>query len=41
VHTGTFMTHRSRDGHCPRCGSEVARATVGGRTTYWCPVEQD
>jgi formamidopyrimidine-DNA glycosylase len=40
VHTGTFMRHRTRDGHCPRCGSEVARATVGGRTTYWCPVEQ-
>jgi formamidopyrimidine-DNA glycosylase len=40
VHTGTFMKHRSRDGHCPRCGAEVARATVGGRTTYWCPVEQ-
>ena len=41
VHTGTFMKHRTRDGHCPRCGSEVARATVGGRTTYWCPVEQN
>jgi formamidopyrimidine-DNA glycosylase len=40
VHTGTFMSHRTRDGHCPRCGSEVARSTVGGRTTYWCPVEQ-
>ena len=40
VHTGTFMKHRSRDGHCPRCGSEIVRATVGGRTTYWCPVEQ-
>jgi formamidopyrimidine-DNA glycosylase len=40
VHTGTFIEHRQRDGHCPRCGAEVARATVGGRTTYWCPVEQ-
>ncbi len=29
-----------RDGHCPRCGTEVRRATVGGRTTYWCPEEQ-
>ena len=25
---------------CPRCGTEMARATVGGRTTYWCPAEQ-
>jgi formamidopyrimidine-DNA glycosylase len=40
VHTGRFITHRRRDGHCPRCGAELARATVGGRTTFWCPVEQ-
>jgi formamidopyrimidine-DNA glycosylase len=40
VHTGTFIRHREREGHCPRCGAELARATVGGRTTYWCPVEQ-
>jgi formamidopyrimidine-DNA glycosylase len=40
VHTGTFIKHRRRDGHCPRCGAELSRATVGGRTTFWCPVEQ-
>lgn len=40
VHTGTFIAHRSRSGHCPRCGAEVKRATVGSRTTYWCPEEQ-
>ena len=40
VHTGTFIPHRSRDGHCPRCGSALARDTVGGRTTYWCPACQ-
>ena len=40
VHTGTFIKHRTRDGHCPRCGAELARATIGSRTTYWCPVEQ-
>lgn len=40
VHTGVFIGHRQRDGHCPRCGSELARDTVGGRTTYWCPAEQ-
>jgi formamidopyrimidine-DNA glycosylase len=40
VHTGTFVEHRRRGGHCPRCGTEVERATVGGRTTFWCPKDQ-
>jgi formamidopyrimidine-DNA glycosylase len=40
VHTGDFIPARERDGVCPRCGADLARATVGGRTTYWCPVEQ-
>jgi formamidopyrimidine-DNA glycosylase len=40
VHTGELIEHRVRGGHCPRCGAELLRATVGGRTTYWCPVEQ-
>jgi formamidopyrimidine-DNA glycosylase len=40
VHTGQFMPHRARGGHCPRDGAELSRATVGGRTTYWCPVCQ-
>lgn len=40
VHTGTFIAHRGRDGHCPRCGAELSRATIGTRTTYWCPTEQ-
>lgn len=40
VHTGMIIEHRRRDGCCPRCGAGMARATVGGRTTYWCPVEQ-
>jgi formamidopyrimidine-DNA glycosylase len=40
VHTGDFIGHRGPDGHCPRCGSPLRRATVGGRTTYWCPVDQ-
>ncbi len=40
VHTGELVAHRRRGGHCPRCGDELARATVGGRTTYWCPREQ-
>jgi formamidopyrimidine-DNA glycosylase len=40
VHTGTFARARGRTGRCPRCGSELSRATVGGRTTYWCPRDQ-
>jgi formamidopyrimidine-DNA glycosylase len=40
VHTGAVIEHRRRDGVCPRCDAAMARATVGGRTTYWCPVEQ-
>ncbi len=40
VHTGVVIGHRSADGHCPRCGSPMMRATVGGRTTWFCPVEQ-
>ncbi len=34
------IPERRRGGHCPRCGAEMARGTVGGRTTFWCPREQ-
>jgi formamidopyrimidine-DNA glycosylase len=37
VHTGRFMPARERGGVCPRDGTPLERATVGGRTTYWCP----
>jgi formamidopyrimidine-DNA glycosylase len=37
VHTGTFVAHRRPDDHCPRCGATVTKATIGGRTTFWCP----
>ncbi len=40
VHTGEVISHRGKGGHCPRCGAELSRATVGGRTTWWCPAEQ-
>lgn len=40
VHTGTVIAHRRLDGHCPRCGATMQRATVGGRTTWFCPREQ-
>ena len=36
---GRFARAR-RGGQCPRCSCELERATVGGRTTYWCPNEQ-
>src|SRR5215217_2783555 len=40
VHTGRFMPARERGGACPRCRTPLERATIGGRTTYWCPVCQ-
>jgi formamidopyrimidine-DNA glycosylase len=39
-HTGDLQAHRCRGGCCPRCGGPLRRATVGGRTTYWCPEHQ-
>ena len=40
VHTGELMPHRVRGGARPRCGTPLERATVGGRTTFWCPRDQ-
>jgi len=40
VHTGDLIEHRRPGGHCPRCGAELVRATIGSRTTWWCPAEQ-
>jgi formamidopyrimidine-DNA glycosylase len=40
AHTGAFVKARDREGACPRCGHSLSRATIGGRTTYWCPVCQ-
>src|SRR5829696_10283253 len=40
VHTGRFVRARGRGGTCPRCRSQLERDTIGGRTTYWCPVCQ-
>jgi formamidopyrimidine-DNA glycosylase len=40
AHTGSFVEVRDHDGVCPRCGHALARATIGGRTTYWCPACQ-
>jgi formamidopyrimidine-DNA glycosylase len=35
-----LIPERRRGGHCPRCGAELERGVVGGRTTFWCPREQ-
>jgi formamidopyrimidine-DNA glycosylase len=40
VHTGEVIAHRAKDETCPRCGAPMERGTVGGRTTWWCSVEQ-
>lgn len=39
-HLGDFLPHRVPGGRCPRDGAELCRATVGGRTTWWCPAHQ-
>jgi formamidopyrimidine-DNA glycosylase len=40
VHHGEVIPFRKAGERCPRCGAEMVRDTVGGRTTWWCPVEQ-
>ena len=40
VHTGRVIPARKRGGLCPRCHTEMSHATVGGRSTWWCPREQ-
>ena len=40
AHTGRLNPHRVAGGRCPRCGTELERATIGGRTTFWCPACQ-
>lgn len=39
-HTGDLMAERGAGGHCPRDGAPLERATVGGRTTWFCPAHQ-
>ncbi len=36
AHTGPFVAARGPEGSCPRDGHPLSRATIGGRTTYWC-----
>jgi formamidopyrimidine-DNA glycosylase len=39
-HTGDVIEHRTAGGRCPKDGAEMIKATVGGRTTWWCPKHQ-
>jgi formamidopyrimidine-DNA glycosylase len=39
-HTGDLIAHRKPGGRCPKDGAALKRATVGGRTTWWCPQHQ-
>jgi formamidopyrimidine-DNA glycosylase len=39
-HMGDLMEERHAGGRCPTDGAELKVATVGGRTTWWCPVHQ-
>jgi len=39
-HLGRLQVARVRGGRCPKDGAELQRRTVGGRTTYSCPVHQ-
>jgi formamidopyrimidine-DNA glycosylase len=39
-HTGKLMPERRPGGVCPKDGVPLRRATVGTRTTWWCPVHQ-
>ncbi|HEX4225394.1 MAG TPA: DNA-formamidopyrimidine glycosylase family protein, partial [Pseudonocardiaceae bacterium] len=40
VHTLTIIPFRKPGGHCPRDQAPMTRGTVGGRTSWWCSVEQ-
>jgi len=39
-HTGDLMASRVPGGHCPKDGTPLLRRTVGGRTSYSCPLHQ-
>ncbi|HXY94917.1 MAG TPA: DNA-formamidopyrimidine glycosylase family protein, partial [Acidimicrobiia bacterium] len=39
-HTGDLTSQREPGAHCPKDGAPLVRSTVGGRTTYSCPVHQ-
>ncbi|MCH5373117.1 MAG: hypothetical protein JJ992_04020, partial [Planctomycetes bacterium] len=32
-----LLPHREGDGHCPRCGTELTKLKVSGRSAVICP----
>ena len=40
AHTGEVIAFRHAGARCPRDGAEMKHGTVGGRSTWWCSVEQ-
>ncbi|HEV7654957.1 MAG TPA: DNA-formamidopyrimidine glycosylase family protein [Mycobacteriales bacterium] len=40
VHTLSIIPYRRPGAMCPRDGVPMTHATVGGRTTWWCPRDQ-
>jgi formamidopyrimidine-DNA glycosylase len=39
-HTGKLMAERHPGGHCPKDHAPLLHVTVGGRTSWYCPVHQ-
>lgn len=39
-HLGRMTDQRRPGGCCPGDGTPLQRATIGGRTTWWCPAHQ-
>jgi formamidopyrimidine-DNA glycosylase len=36
-----LLAHRSKGDHCPKNKSHILKlSTIGGRTSYWCPIDQ-
>jgi formamidopyrimidine-DNA glycosylase len=40
VHTLKLIPFRVEGGRCPRDGAPMVKSKVGGRTSWWCSVEQ-
>src|SRR6202451_2716027 len=40
AHTGEVIPFRHAGARCPRDGAEMRHGTVGGRSTWWCSLEQ-
>jgi formamidopyrimidine-DNA glycosylase len=40
VHALGIVEFRRPGGHCPRDGTEMVHGTYGGRSTWWCPLDQ-